>query len=195
MYLYLTLLLVNCLNMYLYLTLLLVKSLSMHLYLTLLLVSWPKDPLGGKTEYAAPRLQEATFLFQADTVEVQHGARFFSLLQTNISCLPLCSFLENWFCCFFVPPLGARLNRLPPGSKAAILFCQANTIFVVAKLLLFLSRIFVFVFVFVFVLQFVFQLDNERRADTGHRWVEILLTLYSARSSDNVVALVRPDQC
>ena len=107
MYLYLTLLLVNCLNMYLYLTLLLVKSLSMHLYLTLLLVSWPKDPLGGKTEYAAPRLQEATFLFQADTVEVQHVAPFFSLLQTNISCLPLCSFLENWFCCLFVPPLGA----------------------------------------------------------------------------------------
>ena len=100
--------------MYLYLTLLLDKCLSMHLYLTLLLVSWPKDPLGGKTEYAGPRLQEATFLFQADTVEVQHGARFFSLLQTNISCLPLCSFLENWFCCLFVPPLGARLNRLPP---------------------------------------------------------------------------------
>ena len=99
--------------------------------------------------------------------------------------------IENWFCCFFVPPLGARLNRLPPGSKEAILFCQANTIFVVAKLLLFISRIFVFVFVFVFV----FQLDNERRADTGHRWVEILLTLYSTRSSDNVLALVRPDQC
>ena len=54
---------------------------------------------------------------------------------------------------------------------------------------------FVFVFVFEFVFQFVFLLDNERRADTGHRWVEILLTLYSARSSDNVVALVRPDHC
>ena len=143
MYLYLTLLLVNCMNMYLYLTLWLVKCLSMYLYLTLLLVSWPKDPLGGKTEYAAPRLQEATFLFQADTVEVQHVAPFFSLLQTNISCVPLCSFLENWFCCLFVPPLGARLNRLPPGSKEAILFCQANTIFVVAKLLLFISRIFI----------------------------------------------------
>ena len=52
---------------------------------------------------------------------------------------------------------------------------------------------FVFVFVFEFVFQFVFLLDNERRADTGHRWVEILLTLYSTRSSDNVVALVRPD--
>ena len=77
MYLYLTLLLLKCLSMYLYLTPMLVKCLSMHLYLTLLLVSWPKDPLGGKTEYAAPRLQEATFLFQADTVEVQHVAPFF----------------------------------------------------------------------------------------------------------------------
>ena len=54
---------------------------------------------------------------------------------------------------------------------------------------------FVFVFVFEFVFQFVFLLDNERRADTGHRWVEILLTLYSARSSDNVAALVRLDHC